>query len=586
MADPSQNFEFPVAGPMEECRFILEHLAQGVFTVNERRQITFFNTAAEDITGYRREDVLGRPCYAIFKTRSCRDFCKLDEAVEVGRKALNFDIEIENQAGFNVPINISVAPILDKDGRLVGGVESFEDRSLVHELLQNIKNSNERFRMILDSMTSAVVTVDKSGRITSFNRQAEELTGYPRSKAIGHLCHEIFKGRQCETSCGLKKLMAREVEGSIQWEMDITNRSGVPIPVRVSCVPMKNDNGRIIGALETLDNLSLVHELQKEIQGKYQLGDMVGQGPLMQRIFGLLPIIAASPTTVLITGPTGSGKDVLASVIHGLSDRSDRRMVKVNCASLPENLLESEMFGYKKGAFTGAISDKPGLFQLADRSDIFLDEIGDLPLSLQAKLLRVLEDREFYPLGARATVKVDVRIIAATNRELEQLVAENKFRADLYYRLNVMKLEMPSLRERMEDLPLLIDFIMAKLNLRRKTPLNAISPQAMRLLLNHPYPGNIRELKNILEHAFILCQESVIEPAHLPLYLTRGSGGRDETAGPNPAPDIGPAIAETEKQLILAALERNDWNKTRTARELNMDRTTLWRKLRRLDIRT
>jgi len=310
---------------------------------------------------------------------------------------------------------------------------------------------------------------------------------------------------------------------------------------------------------------------------------MVGQGPIMQRIFAMLPTIAASPTTILITGPTGSGKDVLASVIHSLSDRSDREMVKVNCASLPENLLESEMFGYKKGAFTGAVSDKPGLFQLADHSDIFLDEIGDLPLPLQAKLLRVLEDREFYPLGARTTVKVDVRIIAATNRHLEQLVKENKFRADLYYRLNVMKLELPSLKERMEDLPLLIDFIMAKLNLRRKRPLSAISPQAMRLLLNHSYPGNIRELKNILEHAFILCQDTTIEPAHLPLYLTKGAPA--DSGGPA-GPRIGPAVAETEKQVITAALERNDWNKTRTARELNMDRTTLWRKIRKLDIQT
>ncbi len=580
--------KIPEHGPavIEQCAFILEHLAHGVFTVDERRRITFFNTAAEEITGYRRGDVLGRPCHEIFKNRNCRDFCKLDEAAEVGRKALNFDLEIENPEGLKIPINISVVPILDDQGRVVGGVESFEDRSLIHELLRNIHNSNERFKMVLDTMSSAVVTVDRSGRIQSFNRASEHLTGYRREEAIGHTCREIFQGTLCEGKCPFKKMMDEETDAARRWEMEIRDRSGQRIPVRVSSSLLKNDSGRVVGAVETLDNLSLVYELQKEIKGRYQLGDMVGQGPKIRKIFELLPIFSKGTTTVLITGPTGTGKDVLARIIHSLSDRAEEEFVKVNCASLPENLLESEMFGYKKGAFTGAVADKPGLFQSAHLGTIFLDEIGDLPLSLQAKLLRVLEDQEFYPLGARKTVKVDTRIIAATNQDLKRLVSEQKFRADLYYRLNVINLELPPLAERREDIPLLIRFFQRKLNLSNNKTIINIHPNAMRILLNYNYPGNIRELKNIIEHAHILCQGTQIDINHLPLNIRAPESyepvfTESRKQGPT---GISGAVADAEKKLILNALERHGGSRSKTARFLEMDRSTLWRKMRKYGI--
>jgi transcriptional regulator with PAS, ATPase and Fis domain len=301
----------------------------------------------------------------------------------------------------------------------------------------------------------------------------------------------------------------------------------------------------------------------------------------MQKIFEIIPVIAASDATVLIEGPTGTGKDILAKVIHNAGKRSKKPLVKVNCAALPDNLLESEMFGYVKGAFTGAEKDKPGRFQEADGGTIFLDEIGDLPLSLQAKLLRVLEDQEFYPLGSRKTTRVDVRIISATNQNLERQVRDKRFREDLYYRLNVMRLELPALKDRRGDIPLLISHILKRLCATRDTSVEKISNDAMEVLLNHDYPGNVRELENIIEHALIVCQNKIIERDHLPLSL---QGGIPSRRPARPTPSFDQEIEYNEKTLILEALQKHNWNKGKTAAALDMNRSTLWRKMKKYHI--
>ena len=308
---------------------------------------------------------------------------------------------------------------------------------------------------------------------------------------------------------------------------------------------------------------------------------MVGKDPAIQKIFEIIPVVAASDATILIEGPTGTGKDVLAKVIHNASPRAKNVLVKVNCAALPDNLLESEMFGYVKGAFTGADHDKPGRFQDADRGTIFLDEIGDLPLSLQAKLLRVLEDKEFYPLGSRKTTRVDVRIISATNQNLGQLVKERRFREDLFYRLNVMRLDLPPLKDRRGDIPLLISHILKRLRTTRDTRVRNFSNDAMDVLLNYDYPGNVRELENIIEHALIVCQAEIIERYHLPLALQKGNSRSlpaDETAQPVDT------VGVSEKSMIVDMLQKYSWNKGKTAAALNINRTTLWRKLKKYNL--
>jgi transcriptional regulator with PAS, ATPase and Fis domain len=296
----------------------------------------------------------------------------------------------------------------------------------------------------------------------------------------------------------------------------------------------------------------------------------------MQKVFEMIPVVAGSHASVLIEGDTGTGKDLLAKVIHSTGERKHKPLVKINCAAIPEALIESEIFGYVKGAFTGAERDKPGRFQEADGGTIYLDEIGDLPLGLQAKLLRVLEDKEFYPLGSRHTRKVDVRIISATNRGLENLIRQRLFREDLFYRLNVVRIELPPLTERRDDLPLLIRHLIRKLCAARGSPPPDISNTAMQVLLNHTYPGNVRELENILEHALILGRSGSIEPAHLPDYLNPSDPGAPSPSRPRPHDPLAP-----EARRILSVLRRHNGHRGQSARALGIDRTTLWRKIKR-----
>jgi transcriptional regulator with PAS, ATPase and Fis domain len=304
----------------------------------------------------------------------------------------------------------------------------------------------------------------------------------------------------------------------------------------------------------------------------------------MQQVFEKVQIVAVADATILIEGPTGTGKDLLAKVIHHSSTRAASPFVKVNCAAIPRDLLESEMFGYTKGAFTGADRDKPGRFNEADGGTIFLDEIGDLPLPLQAKLLRVLEDREFYPLGGRHTQKVDVRIISATNRGLGKLVEKGLFREDLFYRLNVFRFDLPALKNRRVDISLLINHILRRLcSARDIHPVN-ISRPTMEILLNFDYPGNIRELENILEHALIISQESEILPQHLPDYIQRPRQASKKAELPQPG--YAEVLHRRERSRIEQALSRYNGNRTRTAQALRIDRTTLWRKMKRYGLLT
>jgi len=355
---------------------------------------------------------------------------------------------------------------------------------------------------ILESISDGVFTVDLEWRVTSFNRAAERITGVKRREALGQRCCEVFRSSMCETQCALRRTLktGKPIIGRTGY---IVKTDGTRLPVSVSTAVLKDRRGRIVGGAETFRDLSEVEALRQELEGRSRIGDLASRSPLMQRLFEVLPAIAASPSTVLILGETGTGKEVMARTLHELSPRKEGPFVAVNCGALPDTLLESELFGYRAGAFTGANRDKPGRFAMAKGGTLLLDEIGEISPALQVRLLRVLQERSYEPLGATATEKADVRVMAASNRDLAARVREGKFREDLYYRINVVRLELPPLRRRMEDLPLLASQFVERFNRIQGKAVGGISREALALLMAHDWPGNVRELENIIERAFV-----------------------------------------------------------------------------------
>jgi|YNPNPStandDraft_1061719.scaffolds.fasta_scaffold00715_4 PAS domain S-box-containing protein len=436
-------------------------------------------------------------------------------------------------------------------------------------------------RLVLDSIADGVFTVDREGRITSFNRAAEQITGFSREEAIGQFCHEIFRANICFEACPLQRT-AKTHENIVNLEVNILNRENREIPVSISTSLIRDKEGEVIGCVESFRDLSLIRELQKEISERYSFEEIISRSKAFSRIFQVLPDIAESEATVLLCGESGTGKELFASAIHNRSRRKGGPFVKVNCGAVPESLLESELFGYKKGAFTDARQDKPGRFKLAQGGTLFLDEIGDLSPGTQVKLLRVLERKEYEPLGAVRTERADVRILAATNRDLEAMVSAGTFREDLYYRLNVIRLEIPPLRERPEDIPLLIEHFLHRFNRMMGKQVRGVSEKALKVLLNHPYPGNVRELQNILEHAMILCKGVEIQRSHLPAYLLKEPAEPFLPGRSSPGRQI---LREKEREAILAVLRRHGGRVGAAARDMCMHRSTLWRKMRQLGIK-
>jgi transcriptional regulator with PAS, ATPase and Fis domain len=324
--------------------------------------------------------------------------------------------------------------------------------------------------------------------------------------------------------------------------------------------------------------MSTVEELRRKLDVQYQQGDMISRSPLMQKIFAILPQVAESDCSVLIQGETGTGKELVARAIHEQSPRRKKPFIAINCGALPDTLLESELFGYKAGAFTNATKDKPGHFALARGGTILLDEIGDVSSAFQVRLLRVLQERNFVPLGGTQPVKADVRVIAASNKNLDDLVKKGAFRQDLYYRINVVRIDLPPLRKRKEDIPLLTEHFINRLNRLRDKAITGFSREALSFLMSHDYPGNIRELENIIEHAFVLCPEGQIKPDALPDFLIHA------TPTPGAGDTINSTMKSVEAQVILDALKRNKYNRLATARELGMHKSTLFRKIKALDI--
>jgi len=433
--------------------------------------------------------------------------------------------------------------------------------------------------IILDSIADGVFTVDGDWNITSFNRAAEQITGIPRQQAIGQKCFDVLHANICQATCALRETMETGRQGANR-QVNILNSRGEKIPISVSTAVLRNENKEVVGGVETFRDLSAMEILRKEIADRHTFQDIISKNHEIRRIIDILPDIATSDSTVLIEGPTGSGKELFAKAIHNLSNRSRRKYVAVNCGALPDTLLESELFGYKKGAFTDAKKDKPGRFALAEGGTLFLDEIGDISTALQVKLLRVLQEREYEPLGATSTVKTNVRVITATNKPLAELVARGSFREDLYYRLNVLKVVLPPLASRREDIPLLVEHFIRKFGVQQGKQIDGISEEALGMLMSCDFPGNVRQLQNVIEHAVVLCRGDRIEIECLPAELMEktplsNGGGSKSTGGP---------LLEAEAAAIVRTLREHDGHRGKTAQTLGVDKTTLWRKMKKYGI--
>jgi PAS domain S-box-containing protein len=442
-----------------------------------------------------------------------------------------------------------------------------------------IKNQTQ---IILDSIADGVFTVDLDWKITSFNKAAEKITGIKKDEALGRHCWEVFKASICEQECSLRQ----SVESGhpiVNRSIFIINSKGDRIPISISTAILRDQSGKVIGGAETFRDLSVVEELRKELANQHTFFDIISKNREMQRLFGMLELIAENDTTILLEGESGTGKEIFAKAIHSLSHRKKGPMITVNCGALPDTLLESELFGYKAGAFTDAKKDKPGRLALAENGTLFLDEIGDISPMLQVRLLRVLQDKVYEPLGGTKSEKANVRIVVATNKNLEDLTKKGLFREDLYYRINIVKLVLPPLRKRKEDVPLLAEHFIRRFNSLRGKEIRGLSPEAMSILMSYDFPGNIRELENIIEYATVVCKNHLIETEHLPENLHLKEANRTPAA-PDAVLGNELPLDDMEKNFIYETLRKNNWSRKLTAAQMGIHPTTLWRKIKRFNL--
>ena len=441
---------------------------------------------------------------------------------------------------------------------------------------------------VIDTMMDGLMVVDPEGLIISINKAMEKITGFSKDELVGQSCAIL----NCDACFGTRaeghdKYCALFKEGHVsRRKCMLRKKDGKPLYVNKNAALLKDSDGRVIGGVETLTDLTevvtkeqVIYRLRRELSGEDGFHGILGKSSAMRQVFDLISSAAQSEAPVIIYGDSGTGKELVASAIHKLGPRRKAPFIKVNCAALSESLLESELFGHVKGAFTGADRTRVGRFEAANGGDIFLDEIGDLPLSTQVKLLRVLQEKEIEKVGDHRPLSIDVRILAATNKDLNRLMEEGRFREDLYYRIGVIPIYLPPIRERREDIPLLIETFINRIRLKTDKPITGMSKEALDLLFHYDWPGNVRELINVIEYSFVLCHEGEIMPNHLPARVT----GKEPRVTPKGRATKRQSDDE-ERKRILQALESSGGNQSEAAKILGISRVTLWKRLKAFDI--
>ena len=436
------------------------------------------------------------------------------------------------------------------------------------------------YRALYERLPQGVFSVDTSGRITSFNREAENVTGFSESRVIGKPCREVLRTDRCRTGCPLSQVLSSGTPSSDQ-EVSLVDRGGAQRTLIVNIHPLRSASGKITGAVEVFRAVAPAPMPGRAVAGAQDPAGMIGEGPKMRALFSKIPDIAASNAAVLICGETGTGKDLLARALHRMSADAGGPFVAVSCSALAESLLESELFGHEKGAFTGAEAAKPGRLELAKGGTLFLDEIGELRAGLQAKLLRVVETRSFERVGGNRSIPLQARLISATHRDLKAAMGEGRFREDLFYRLRTVCLVLPPLRDRIEDIPALVSHFIRLFNRRYKKDVRALDPKVMRFFRQYHWPGNVRELERVIEHAFVFVKGPVIFASHLPDMAEFSPSGLPPLGkGPGAPPDKGPP----DRDAVLWALACTEGRRQEAAALLGVSRTSLWRRMKALDL--
>ncbi len=559
-------------------------IPDGIVVIGKDLNIIVFNEAASRITGFSEGNIVGGKCSILFK-KNGEESKFISEVISEKRVYSNLPFKIKDINGNLIDVLASITPILKSD-TVISVVLVFRNTkemlSMAEELEQKtfeLIDQRNKLDAIFNSNIEGTFTIDNDWNVTSFNDSAAKITGYKRTEAVGKKCWEIFNSSLCRNGCHMEQTMNKGTS-TIGNELEIENKNGKGVPIRVNSAILRNNKNEKIGAVETFIDISEIKNLSSHLDEVFKYENIVGKNKEIKQIISVLESVAQTDSSVLITGESGTGKELAARAIHLNSPRRTGPFIAVNCSAFVESLIESELFGHEKGAFTGAIKTKIGRFELAQGGTLFLDEIGDLSTAVQTKLLRVLETHEFERVGGNKIIKMDTRIIVATNKNLIEEISAGRFREDLYYRINVINIHLPPLRERSDDLPLLVNHFIEQFNNKFGKNIKQFSSSAYDIIFEYNFPGNIRELENVIEHCFILCNGEIIQAEHLPKRLKSAQFNNDNEKIIRSSNNI----LETERDIILSALQTNKWNRALTAKELKINPSTLWRKMKKLKI--
>ena len=563
---------------------ISEFVGFPIVFISPAKKFYYANRNARDLLGIKNNtDISSMNCCDIMKMDICNRECPITRIKSEGEVVYDYFVR---RACSEARYCVSTSVVNDSAGKKTGIIHSIKDMEMVMKIVEDQKRTQEtleihqlKMQAILESIADGIFSVNRAGEITHFNQSMEKITGFSSEEALGKSCKSVLKGSACVSDCPIRWSVGESERVETCKEM-IVSREGKTIPVHLTTSPIM-ENGVVIGVVCSVNDRTEIELLRNQLADGAPFREIVGESKKMGDLYTSIESVSDTDVNVLIEGETGTGKELVARAIHQRSNRNRAPFVTVNCAALPLFLLESELFGHVKGAFTGAVKDRKGKFEAAEGGTLFLDEISEVSHEIQLKLLRFLQSKEFEMVGETRTRKVDVRIIAATNKNMAELVSNGEFREDLFYRLNVFPVKVPPLRDRKEDIPLLVEHFLDKhRRLNRET--EGISSRAFKHLIEYGWPGNVRQLENAVMFAMASCPEKRINRSFLPPEITKLP--LQEKTFPAPHFIDNHDAVSIEKLRIVRALTKHNWQVTRTAESLSYSRTTLWRRMKKLSI--